>query len=62
MDSDSTWTAEEAAGNFVRVLECARATGPQEIHDDTGVYVLQVVPGRKKVDVAKVLLKLRPKG
>lgn len=62
MDSDSTWTAEEAAGNFVRVLECARETGPQEICDDTGVYVLQALHGRKKADVAKALLKLRPKG
>ncbi|WP_261335551.1 hypothetical protein [Rhizobium leguminosarum] len=46
----------------MRVLKCARETGPQEIYDETGVYVLQALPGGKKVDVAKALLKLRPKG
>ncbi|MGO7863352.1 hypothetical protein ELH26_37160 [Rhizobium leguminosarum] len=62
MDSNSTWTAEDAAGDFVRVLKQARVAGPQEIHDKTGIYVLQAIPDRKKGDVAKLLLKLRPKG
>ncbi|MBX5183397.1 hypothetical protein HJB88_12195 [Rhizobium sp. NZLR5] len=62
MDSSSIWTAEDAAGNFVRVLKQARDVGPQEIHDDTGVYVLTAVADRKDGDVAKSLLRLRPKG
>lgn len=62
MESNSTWTAEDAAGNFVRVLEQAREAGPQEIHDSTGVYVLEAVGDKKKVDVANSLLKLRPRG
>ncbi|MBY3255802.1 hypothetical protein HFO09_08895 [Rhizobium laguerreae] len=62
MDSNSIWTAEDAAGDFVRVLKQARDSGPQEIRDVTGVYVLKAVSDGTKGDVAKSLMKLRPKG
>jgi hypothetical protein len=62
MDSSAIWTSEDAAGDFVRLLKQARETGPQEIRDRTGVYVLRVVRDDQQADVAKSLLRLRPKG
>ncbi|QFY62705.1 hypothetical protein FZ934_20205 (plasmid) [Rhizobium grahamii] len=61
MTSKSVWTADAAAGNLVRVLKQARESGPQEIQDETGVYVLKAVGKNSKDDVASSLLKLRPK-
>lgn len=55
MDSRRIWKTEEALGNFVRVLEGARETGPQEIHDSTGVYELKVKLDRTKPDAADFL-------
>jgi hypothetical protein len=62
MGSNASWTAEQAASDFVRLLQQARERGPQQITDETGVFVLQAVPASNKVDVAKSLLELRSKG
>lgn len=62
MDSKGIWTAEEAQGDFDRILEQARSVGPQEIDDPTGIYVLKVKLDRTKPDAAKFLAKAAPKG
>ncbi|MGO8532063.1 hypothetical protein ACC756_17130 [Rhizobium ruizarguesonis] len=62
MESRGVWTAKDARSNFVRLLEQARTIGPQEIHDDTGIYVLKVYDDKTKEDAAKFLLDQRPKG
>ncbi|ARO33653.1 hypothetical protein NXC14_PC00112 (plasmid) [Rhizobium sp. NXC14] len=62
MVSRSVWTAEEAKGNFVRLLEQARNDGPQEIRDTTGIYELQVKQDLSKGDAANFLAARRPKG
>ena len=62
MVSEAKWTSEEAAGEFVRLLEEARVHGPQEIVDDTGIYVLRIRADSTKEDAARFLLRSRPKG
>ncbi|TBY27428.1 hypothetical protein [Rhizobium leguminosarum] len=62
MVSEFKWTTEGAVGNFVRLLEQARKFGPQEIHDETGIYVLRVQDDATKEDAAEFLLKSRPSG
>ncbi|MGO6810119.1 MULTISPECIES: hypothetical protein [Rhizobium] len=61
MDSKGTWSAEEAQGDFDRVLEQARTVGPQEIEDPTGIYVLKVKLDRTKPDAARFLASNAPK-
>jgi len=55
MESRRIWTAEEAQGDFVRVLEEARSVGPQQIHDATGIYELKLKLDRTKLDAAEFL-------
>lgn len=62
MVSESKWTTEGAIGDFERLLERARSHGPQEIEDETGIYVLQIRDDFTKQDAAKFLLRSRPKG
>jgi hypothetical protein len=62
MVSESKWTVEEAAGDFVRLLEAARVHGPQEIIDATGVYVLEIRDDHSKEDAARFLVRTRRTG
>jgi hypothetical protein len=62
MDSKGTWSAEEAQEDFHRMLEQARSSGPQEIDDPTGIYVLKIKLDRTKPDAASFLAKSAPKG
>lgn len=60
MVSASRWSTKEAVGEFARLLEEARIHGPQEILDETGVYVLQLREDYSKEDAARFLLRSKP--
>lgn len=62
MVAASRWTTEEAAGDFVRLLEAARVHGPQEILDETGVYVLRIRDDPRKEDAARFLVRTKRTG
>ena len=62
MAANTVWTTQTAMSDFVRVLKQARDTGPQEIRDETGIYVLRVVDDFSKDDAARIILKRRPEG